>query len=160
MPRHKKSIDEHIENGTYRHSRHLATADVDGLEVLTEVPELPAALAGCDMAADIWRNTLPHLVKAKRIAPEDIASLAYSLKVCKAIEVLDGAIDNAIEAGDYEVVIKVSDGRNRQMKVLLDLLGDYGVTSQSRQRLMPLFRALNKPSDNPVGDLNGDDDEI
>jgi phage terminase small subunit len=158
MPRHKKSIDEHIENGTYRHSRHLAVADVDGLEVLTKVPALPESLAGCDMAADIWRNTLPHLVKAKRIAPEDIASLAHSLKVCKTIEVLDAAIDSAITEANYENLIKFSDGRNRQMKVLLDLLGDYGVTSQSRQRLMPLFRALNKPDDNPLSDLNGEDD--
>lgn len=149
MPRHKDSVEKHLGNGTYRNSRHATRINAFDLELIEKMPPVPEELKESQLAIKLWQTILPPLIKTKRLAPEDLPILTIVFRQARVLEKLDRDIGEIIENGTQEELIKATDGMNRQIRTLVDLLKKFGVTSRGRQDIFASFMALN-------GDEKGD----
>lgn len=160
MPRHKDALEDHLKRGTYRQDRMPVKDNAFSLELLSVTPTIPVSLTDCTLACHLWRKVLPPLVRSKRLAKEDVPFLEQVFAQCRVIEALDTFIAEAIAKADLDGLIKAADGRNRQVKTLIEFLKKFGVTARGRQDIFASLSALNAKEDEGIGDLldDGEDD--
>jgi len=159
MPRHKDSVIDHVKKGTFQRCRHVTKDNAMNIAVVSKAPDVPESLRDCALAVRIWNGVIPELVDQKLISPQDLPVLEQALHNCRVIEILDTMLPVAISEGDVAQVIKISDGRLRQVRMLVDLLAKFGVTARGRQDLSTLLTVMNAEAESDdLEDLLDPDD--
>ena len=146
MPRHAKSVEQHILEGTYRAGRH--GKKTGGFATLEKAPPCPASIIS-KKAIAAWDTILPILASSGRLAPEDITGLELAFRnLGMAIAVADTLqeLDPVNDASKFRMLASTMDRMNG---FFIDVLSRFGFSSKGREALSQTFAKtyINKKPD-------------
>lgn len=132
MPRHKKTIEEHLNAGTFRGSRHAKIKG--GFDTLDTAPPCPPSIIS-EKAIKAWNCILPILANSGRLASEDLPGLELAFRnLGMAIAIADTIqeLDPIKDASKFRMLASTMD---RMSGFFIDVLSRFGFSSKGRENL-------------------------
>lgn len=140
MPAHKKPIQQHILEGTFRKDRH--GENIGGFETLTKAPPCPPSIIS-KKAIAAWNEIVPILASSGRLAPEDIPGLELAFRnLGFGIAIADTLqdMDPVEKASQFRMLASTMDRMNG---FFIDVLSRFGFSSKGREALAQTFATAN-----------------
>ena len=148
MPRHKKPIEQHLAEGTFRTSRQGSL--VGGFPVLDKAPPCPAGITD-RRARAAWDTILPQLAGSSRLAPEDLPGLEMAFRTLARVHGLEDALEKLEPAQDASKYRMLSSVMSNQAAFFIDVLSRFGFSSKGREALaQTLARAKTTAKKGPL----------
>lgn len=134
MPAHRKSVAQHIEEGTFHSTRHKKWVK-QAVEPLHEPPECPKSVIS-KKAKAAWAQIIPKLTESGRIAPEDLPSLELAFRSLGIAHALYDTVEGLDAVNDAAKLKSLSGVANQNAGLFSDIMGKFGITPKAREGLI------------------------